>query len=105
MTSLETAEQIARRGDGYVTSLGPAGFATTDNAEALEFCQRLQDVARAGMVGISNEMTREASMFDEPQMRTFWRPWASRTTWNGAAEEVAGVETLYLMGALAAAAV
>ena len=100
----ETPEQIARRVDSYVTFLGPAGFATPDDVEALESCQEgFKTWREQEWSDISRGMTREATMFDELQMRTFWRTWASRLAGNGAAEQVTGVESPHL-AALAAAA-
>ncbi|MFO1081133.1 MAG: aromatic ring-hydroxylating dioxygenase subunit alpha [Reyranellaceae bacterium] len=66
-----------RRMRNFVEFLGPAGFATPDDVEMLEMCQRgyanwqstpYNDISR-GM--LSNAPTKT----DELQMRTFWRRW------------------------------
>jgi p-cumate 2,3-dioxygenase alpha subunit len=75
----ESPEQIARRVDSYVTFLGPAGFATPDDVEALESCQEgFKTWREQEWSDISRGMTRSPSMFDELQMRTFWRAWQAR---------------------------
>jgi p-cumate 2,3-dioxygenase alpha subunit len=56
----ETAGPRERRLEAFLTFLGPGGFATPDDVEALESCQ-------AGFA---------ASGVDELQMRAFWRRWA-----------------------------
>ena len=89
----ETPEQIARRVDSYVTFLGPAGFATPDDVEALESCQEgFKAWREQEWSDISRGMARTPTMFDELQMRTFWRTWWSRLEGNGAAPQVTEIE-------------
>lgn len=73
----ETSRQ--RRLRNYVEFLGPAGFATPDDAEMLELCQRgyannfedrWNDVSR-GMLKPRDQKKKS----DELQMRSFWRKW------------------------------
>jgi p-cumate 2,3-dioxygenase alpha subunit len=71
--------QIARSVDSYVTFLGPGGFATPDDVEALESCQEgFRTWRHQEWSDISRGMTRVPRMVDELQMRTFWRGWAAR---------------------------
>jgi p-cumate 2,3-dioxygenase alpha subunit len=64
-----------RRLDSFLTFLGPAGFATPDDLEALESCQ--QGFASGGVEwnDISRGMARDPEANDEAQMRAFWRQW------------------------------
>lgn len=64
-----------RRLDSFLTFLGPGGFATPDDLEALESCQ--QGFASGGVQwnDISRGMGRAAQSTDEEQMRAFWRRW------------------------------
>jgi p-cumate 2,3-dioxygenase subunit alpha len=64
-----------RRLDSFLTFLGPAGFATPDDIEALESCQ--QGFASGGVEwnDISRGMDRTPEANDEAQMRAFWRRW------------------------------
>lgn len=70
----EDAELLARRLDSFLTFLGPGGFATPDDVEALESCQ-LGFQAGAEWSDISRGMHRDAQAVDELQMRGFWRQW------------------------------
>lgn len=65
----------------FTEFLGPGGFATPDDVEAIEKCQ--QGYAAGGEAlynDISKGMLREggASFDDEEQMRTYWREWDRR---------------------------
>tara|TARA_R110000744_G_scaffold360022_1_gene467397 strand:- start:32892 stop:34232 length:1341 start_codon:yes stop_codon:yes gene_type:complete len=69
-----------RRLDNFLEFLGPGGFATPDDVEALESAQRgyaaldelaWNDISR-GMLKPKFEAT------DEEQMRCFWREWSDR---------------------------
>lgn len=65
----------------FTEFLGPGGFATPDDVEAIEKCQ--QGYAAAGEAqfnDISKGMAREggSSFDDELQMRTFWIEWDRR---------------------------
>ncbi|MEI2778300.1 MAG: aromatic ring-hydroxylating dioxygenase subunit alpha [Tetrasphaera sp.] len=64
-----------RRLDSFLTFLGPGGFATPDDLEALESCQ--QGFASGGVEwnDISRGMGRDPQATDEEQMRAFWRRW------------------------------
>ncbi|WP_028936969.1 aromatic ring-hydroxylating oxygenase subunit alpha [Pseudonocardia spinosispora] len=67
-----------RRLDSFLTFLGPAGFATPDDAEALESCQQGFSSGGVEWNDISRGMAREPHADDEAQMRTFWRRWQSQ---------------------------
>ncbi|WP_433296866.1 aromatic ring-hydroxylating oxygenase subunit alpha [Pseudonocardia sp. CA-142604] len=73
-----------RRLDSFLTFLGPGGFATPDDIEALESCQ--QGFASGGVEwnDISRGMARDARLTDEEQMRAFWRRWSSQVERRGA---------------------
>ena len=74
--SEETAEDSALRLDNFLTFLGPGGFATPDDVEMLEACQRGFANREVGWSDISRGMKREhPSITDELQMRAFWRRW------------------------------
>ncbi|MFO1272749.1 MAG: aromatic ring-hydroxylating dioxygenase subunit alpha [Rubrivivax sp.] len=66
----------------FLEFLGPGGFATPDDVEALESCQ--QGFANAGSAGwsdISKGMgAAEPSYDDELQMRAFWTRWNQLVT-------------------------
>ena len=69
-----------RRLDNFLEFLGPGGFATPDDVEALESCQRgYRNQNAAGWNDISRGMGKEQpAADDESQMRTFWREWGRR---------------------------
>ncbi|TFI42405.1 aromatic ring-hydroxylating dioxygenase subunit alpha [Rhodococcus sp. 1R11] len=71
----ELPEVRQRRLDSFLTFLGPGGFATPDDIEALESCQ--QGFASGGVEwnDISRGMDRNPKATDEEQMRAFWRRW------------------------------
>jgi p-cumate 2,3-dioxygenase subunit alpha len=72
----ESAEDSALRLDNFLTFLGPGGFATPDDVEMLESCQRGFANREIAWSDISRGMKREhPSMTDELQMRAFWRRW------------------------------
>ena len=69
----------------YLEFLGPAGFATPDDQEMLELCQRAyaasqhvewNDLSR----GMLTENSPAPAKQDELQMRTFWRRWKELMT-------------------------
>lgn len=69
----------------FTEFLGPGGFATPDDVEAIEKCQQGYAAASPGAGGaqyndISKGMLRAetASYDDEEQMRAFWREWDRR---------------------------
>lgn len=63
--------------ENFLEFLGPGGFATPDDVEALQQCQAGYDNAReAAWNDISKGMGRESPSFDdEVQMRAFWTQW------------------------------
>ncbi len=71
----ELPELRQRRLDSFLTFLGPGGFATPDDIEALESCQ--QGFASGGVEwnDLSRGMAREPLANDEERMRAFWRRW------------------------------
>ncbi len=72
----ESAEDSALRLDNFLTFLGPGGFATPDDVEMLESCQRGFANREVGWSDISRGMKRERpGLTDEMQMRAFWRRW------------------------------
>lgn len=72
----ETAEDRALRLDNFLTFLGPGGFATPDDIEALEGCQTGFANREVRWSDISRGMSRiEPLSDDEVQMRVFWRRW------------------------------
>ncbi|MEQ1888112.1 MAG: aromatic ring-hydroxylating dioxygenase subunit alpha [Alphaproteobacteria bacterium] len=84
----ETADLRERRLFNFLEFLGPGGFATPDDVEALEMCQRgYKNLRGVAWNDISKGMTREnPSINDELQMRTFWRKWNSLMTAQEAAQ-------------------
>jgi len=72
----ESADHRALRLDNFLTFLGPGGFATPDDVEALESCQRGFLNHEVEWSDISRGMKREQPLIDdELQMRAFWRQW------------------------------
>jgi p-cumate 2,3-dioxygenase subunit alpha len=72
----ESAQDSALRLDNFLTFLGPGGFATPDDVEMLESCQRGFQNREVGWSDISRGMKREEpAITDEHQMRAFWRRW------------------------------
>lgn len=72
----ESAENRAMRLDNFLTFLGPGGFATPDDVEMLENCQRGFANREVVWSDISRGMKRaEPWANDELQMRAFWRRW------------------------------
>ncbi len=76
----ESAEDRKRRLDNFLEFLGPGGFATPDDVEALESAQRGYAAAKfAPWNDISRGMLKDVPRGDdEAQMRAFWREWARR---------------------------
>ena len=76
----ESAAMRERRLYNFLEFLGPGGFATPDDCEALRLCQEgYKNLSAAGWNDISKGMG-QASMVanDEEQMRVFWREWDRR---------------------------
>ncbi len=84
----ETTDMRERRLFNFLEFLGPGGFATPDDMEALEMCQRgYQNLRAVAWNDISKGMNREApSTTDELQMRAFWRQWNALMITKEAAE-------------------
>lgn len=78
----ETPIMRERRLFNFLEFLGPGGFATPDDAEALEACQRgyeNSDIDGLGWNDISKGALSDHPMnHDEEQMRCFWREWSRR---------------------------
>lgn len=67
--------------DNFLEFLGPGGFATPDDVEALESCQAgYQNSLESGTEwnDISKGMGLETRYDDEAQMRSFWTEWNRR---------------------------
>ena len=66
----------------FLEFLGPGGFATPDDVEALEHCQLgYRNSQEVRWNDISKGMSRdEPAVDDEEQMRAFWREWNRRLT-------------------------
>jgi p-cumate 2,3-dioxygenase alpha subunit len=72
----ESAENRAIRLDNFLTFLGPGGYATPDDVEMLESCQKGFANREVMWSDISRGMNRaEPITTDELQIRTFWRRW------------------------------
>jgi p-cumate 2,3-dioxygenase alpha subunit len=90
----ETGTRLRTRLHNFLEFLGPGGFATPDDVEALESCQIGFAAAGERFNDVSRGMLREAQMDDELQMRAFWRQWAAQmdgreiTDWSDAPASV-----------------
>lgn len=64
----------------FLEFLGPGGFATPDDVEALQQCQKgYENHREAGWNDISKGMNKnQPAMDDEIQMRSFWTQWGER---------------------------
>ena len=72
----ESESMLANRLDSFLTFLGPGGFATPDDVEALESCQAGFRASEVEWSDISRGMLKpEPGTSDELQMRGFWRQW------------------------------
>lgn len=78
----EATTSRKRRLDNFLEFLGPGGFATPDDVEALQSAQRGYSNYRfAPWNDISRGMLRDVPVADgEEQMRCFWRAWDSLMT-------------------------
>jgi p-cumate 2,3-dioxygenase alpha subunit len=93
---VEGSAALQRRLDSFLTFLGPGGFASPDDVEALESCQAGFAASGAGEVqwsDISRGMARASKSQDELQIRTFWRAYASMLDNAGFPERVTGIES------------
>lgn len=69
--------------NNFLEFLGPGGFATPDDVEALESCQAgYSNSLESGAEwnDISKGMGMEEKYDDEAQMRSFWKEWSRRVT-------------------------
>ncbi|MXY79749.1 MAG: Rieske 2Fe-2S domain-containing protein [Chloroflexi bacterium] len=72
----ESDAMLANRLDSFLTFLGPSGFATPDDVEALESCQAGYRATEVEWSDLSRGMLkRDPGTSDELQMRGFWRQW------------------------------
>jgi len=70
---------LERRLTNFLEFLGPGGFATTDDIEALESCQRAFAASReAPWNDLSKGLGREPDATDELPQRVFWLEWRDR---------------------------
>ena len=70
---------LARRLTNFLEFLGPGGFATPDDIEALESCQRAFGASReAPWNDLSKGLGREPDATDELPQRVFWLQWRDR---------------------------
>jgi p-cumate 2,3-dioxygenase alpha subunit len=70
---------LARRLTNFLEFLGPGGFATPDDIEALESCQRAFASSReAPWNDLSKGLGREPDATDELPQRLFWLQWRDR---------------------------
>lgn len=91
---LEGSAALQRRLDSFLTFLGPGGFASPDDVEALESCQRgFAAHADVQWSDISRGMARTPNSQDELQIRTFWRSYAALMDGAGFPERVTAVES------------
>jgi p-cumate 2,3-dioxygenase subunit alpha len=74
-TGEESGHLLSRRLDNFLTFLGPGGFATPDDTEALESCQMGFNARELEWSDISRGMKRVPQGKDELQIRAFWRRW------------------------------
>jgi phenylpropionate dioxygenase-like ring-hydroxylating dioxygenase large terminal subunit len=74
----EEPDVRTRRLDSFLTFLGPGGFATPDDVEALESCQAGFRSGGVEWSDISRGMNRDPLAQDEEQMRAFWRRWSEQ---------------------------
>jgi p-cumate 2,3-dioxygenase alpha subunit len=75
--------------ENFLTFLGPGGFATPDDIEGLESCQRGYLGTPDGWNDISRDMHNPAPpTTGEHQMRAFWRQWQAQLAPPKALEEV-----------------
>ena len=73
----EAGARLRRRLDSFLTFLGPGGFATPDDVEAVESCQQGFRSGGVEWSDLSRGLHREPQGNDELQMRGFWRRWQS----------------------------
>ena len=74
----ESGARLNTRLHNFLEFLGPGGFATPDDVEALESCQIGFNSGGEQFNDVSRGMLRDAQVDDELQIRTFWRQWAAQ---------------------------
>jgi p-cumate 2,3-dioxygenase alpha subunit len=74
----DVGARLERQLHDFELALGPGGFATPDDAEALESCQAGFEAAEMEWSDISRGMGRQPKNRDELQMRIFWRQWQAQ---------------------------
>ena len=73
---MEPEWMLTKRLDSFLTFLGPGGFATPDDVEAVESCQAGYRATEVEWSDLSRGMLKpEPGTSDELQMRGFWRRW------------------------------
>ncbi|MCP5265661.1 MAG: Rieske 2Fe-2S domain-containing protein [Burkholderiaceae bacterium] len=86
--------------DNFLEFLGPGGFATPDDNEMLEHCQRgYQNRKEAGWNDVSRGMLKQQpATIDEYQIRTFWRQWDARVNGSAGSPGAARTPTMKVVG-------
>jgi p-cumate 2,3-dioxygenase alpha subunit len=74
----EVGTRLTTRLHNFLEFLGPGGFATPDDVEALESCQIGFEAGGEQFNDVSRGMLRDAQVDDELQIRAFWRQWAAQ---------------------------
>ena len=74
----EVGARLRTRLHNFLEFLGPGGFATPDDVEALESCQIGFESGGEQFNDVSRGMLRGAQVDDELQIRAFWRQWAAQ---------------------------
>src|ERR1700728_777130 len=74
----ESGARLNTRLHNFLEFLGPGGFATPDDVEALESCQIGVNSGGEQLHDAGRGMLREAQVADELQIRTYWRQWAAQ---------------------------
>jgi p-cumate 2,3-dioxygenase alpha subunit len=90
---LEGSAALKRRLSSFLTFLGPGGFASPDDVEALESCQQGYAADEVRWSDISRGMGRVPTATDELHIRTFWRSYASILDGGGFADQIRSVES------------
>ena len=88
----EEPEERALRLDNFISFLGPGGFATPDDIEVVEQCQRgFETVREVEYSDVSRGMkSASPTAMDELQVRAFWRQWTRLIGAPGPASILAG---------------
>jgi p-cumate 2,3-dioxygenase alpha subunit len=82
----EEGARLQTRLHNFLEFLGPGGFATPDDVEALESCQIGFNAGGEEWNDISRGLAREPMDQDEMQMRAFWRQWNALIRGRGTTE-------------------